>query len=68
MSWILVGAAIDLGTAFFPDLEGYPAMWPVAGLLALLSVPALLRAVAVAPGNPDLPGEGGAAHEGGARP
>lgn len=42
---ILVGAAIDFGAAYLPEYEGYPFMWPVAGLLALLSIPALLRAV-----------------------
>lgn len=42
---ILVGAAIDLGAAWFPEFRGYPMMWPVAGVLVLLSVPALLRSV-----------------------
>ncbi len=35
---ILVGAAIDLGRPFFPELQGYPLMWPVAGLMALAGV------------------------------
>lgn len=42
---ILVGAAIDWGARFTPEYRGYPFMWPVAGLLVLLSVPALLRSV-----------------------
>lgn len=54
---ILVGAAIDLGAGVWPDLQGYPAMWPVAGFLALLSVPPLLRSVAIAPGEPGRPGD-----------
>ena len=52
---IMVGAAVDFGTRWWPDLQGYPAMWPVAGLLAVLSVPALLRAVSLAPGEPGRP-------------
>jgi hypothetical protein len=42
---VLVGAAIDWGAAFLPEYRGYPFMWPVAGFLVLLSVPALLRSV-----------------------
>lgn len=38
---VLVGAAIDLGRPLFPELDGYPFMWPVAGLMALLSLFAL---------------------------
>lgn len=45
---ILVGAAIDAGARFLPEYQGYPLMWPVAGLLTLLSVPALLRSVHLA--------------------
>lgn len=40
---VLVGAAIDAGARLFPALEGYPLMWPVAGVLALASVVALRR-------------------------
>lgn len=43
---ILVGGAIDVGAHWLPEFRGYPFMWPVAGLLTLLSVPALLRSVA----------------------
>lgn len=45
---VLVGAAIDLGRPLFPALDGYPLMWPVAGLMALASVPVLRRAVRAA--------------------
>jgi MFS family permease len=33
---LLVGAAIDLGAIWMPDVQGYPMMWPVAGVLILL--------------------------------
>jgi hypothetical protein len=33
---LLVGAAIDLGAIWMPDVQGYPMMWPVAGALILL--------------------------------
>jgi MFS family permease len=33
---LLVGAAIDLGALWMPDVQGYPMMWPVAGALILL--------------------------------
>lgn len=33
---MVVGAAIDVGRPLFPAYDGYPLMWPVAGLLALL--------------------------------
>lgn len=46
---VLVGAAIDFGAVFFPALEGYPLMWPIAGVMAATSVIALRRAVAAAP-------------------
>ena len=39
---MLVGAAIDWGAVHYPEFEGYPMMWPMAGLMALASVPALL--------------------------
>lgn len=39
---MLVGAAIDFGIRFYPEAQGYPMMWPMAGTLALLSVPTLL--------------------------
>lgn len=45
---IMVGAAIDWGAAFLPDLQGYPFMWPMAGAFCLLSIPTLLRAVSLA--------------------
>jgi MFS family permease len=38
---VLVGAAIDLAAPLFPDHDGYPAMWPVAGLLMLSGAAAL---------------------------
>jgi len=39
---MLVGAAIDWGAVHYPEHHGYPMMWPMAGLMALASVPALL--------------------------
>ena len=39
---MLVGAAIDWGAVRYPEFQGYPMMWPMAGLMALASVPALL--------------------------
>lgn len=45
---IMVGAAIDAGARIVPEYQGYPFMWLVAGLLVLLSVPALLRSVHLA--------------------
>ena len=38
---LLVGAAIDFGERFMPELEGYPFMWLVAAALALLGLLAL---------------------------
>jgi MFS family permease len=38
---LLVGAAIDLGSNWMPEEEGYPIMWPVAGSLILLGALAL---------------------------
>ncbi len=46
---VLVGAAIDLGTSIFPEYRGYPLMWPVAGLMALLGVLVLRRSLARSP-------------------
>ena len=46
---VLVGAAIDLGEPLFPDLGGYPLMWPVAGLMSLLGVLVLRRSLRLAP-------------------
>lgn len=43
---VLVGAAIDLGQGIFPEERGFPLMWPVAGLMALLGVLALRSAIA----------------------
>ncbi|HEX6940851.1 MAG TPA: MFS transporter [Longimicrobiales bacterium] len=42
---ILVGVAIDLGQPLFPEFNGYPLMWPVAGLMALLGVIVLYRSL-----------------------
>ncbi len=42
---LIVGVAIDLARPLFPELGGYPAMWPVVGLFALLGVAALRRAM-----------------------
>lgn len=41
---LLVGAAIDLAATWLPEEEGYPVMWPVAGLLVLIGA-ALLQFV-----------------------
>lgn len=43
---VMVGVAVDLAVPLFPDLRGYPVMWPVAGLFALLGVLALRRSMA----------------------
>lgn len=32
---VMVGAAIDLGRPLFPQYEGYPMMWPIAGAMSL---------------------------------
>lgn len=45
---VLVGAAIDLGARWFPEEEGYPLMWPIAGVLMLLGAWALTRSLALA--------------------
>ncbi len=48
---MLVGAAIDWGALHYPEHQGYPMMWPMAGLMALASVPALLLSFRTAPGK-----------------
>lgn len=40
---MVVGAAIDLGRPLFPAHDGYPLMWPVAGVLAFIGA-LILRA------------------------
>jgi MFS family permease len=45
---LLVGTAIDLAVPLFPDLRGYPVMWPMAGILALLGVLALRKSMSYA--------------------
>jgi MFS family permease len=45
---IVIGSVIDLGARFDPELRGYPLMWVAAGSMALLSVPALFKAVSAA--------------------
>jgi MFS family permease len=42
---IVIGTVIDLRARFDPELGGYPFMWFAAGTMALLSVPALAKAV-----------------------
>jgi MFS family permease len=42
---VAVGAAIDLAKPLFPGYEGYPIMWPVAGVMALLGLLALRGAL-----------------------
>ncbi len=42
---VIIGAAIDLGRTGMPDLKGYPYMWPIAGVLMLLGLVALARAM-----------------------
>jgi hypothetical protein len=50
---ILIGAAIDLGAALFPDHDGYPMMWPAAGLFVLLGALALTLARRAETADPD---------------
>jgi MFS family permease len=45
---VAVGAAIDLSKPLFPAEQGYPMMWPIAGLMALLGLLELRRALAAA--------------------
>jgi len=42
---VLVGMAIDLARPLFPEYGGYPAMWPVAGIMALIGAIELWRAL-----------------------
>lgn len=42
---VLVGAAIDLGVPLFPDVEGFPLMWPIAALLAFAGAYMLHRVI-----------------------
>lgn len=42
---LTVGLAVDLAVPLFPELRGYPAMWPIAGLFAILGVLALRRSM-----------------------
>lgn len=48
---MVVGAAIDWGAGpgRFPELQGYPMMWPMAAMMALASVPVLLLSFRSAP-------------------
>lgn len=34
---VAIGGMIDIGQHIFPEQQGYPAMWPLAGLLVLAS-------------------------------
>jgi MFS family permease len=43
---LLVGGVLELGAPLFPELDGFPLMWPVVGALALASVLALRRSEA----------------------
>ncbi|HEX7118154.1 MAG TPA: MFS transporter [Longimicrobiales bacterium] len=43
---VMVGIAIDLGRPLFPEFDGYPLMWPVAGLMALVGAAVLRRSLA----------------------
>lgn len=42
---VLIGAAIDLARPMMPETRGYPIMWPIAGVLTLLGILALGRAM-----------------------
>lgn len=46
---ILIGAVIDVGGRFMPDQQGYPLMWPVAGLLMVGGAIALRRSMSTVP-------------------
>jgi MFS family permease len=48
---ILVGFVIDVGQPLFPEQEGYPLMWPVVGLMAMLGGASLLRARRLTPAD-----------------
>jgi len=63
---VIIGVVIDLGARFKPELGGYPFMWVAAGTMALLSVPALRRAVSAArAGRRDQPADAGSARDAG---
>jgi MFS family permease len=40
---LLIGAAIDAGALLLPEQQGYPFMWPVAGVFVLLGALLLYR-------------------------
>jgi hypothetical protein len=40
---VVVGAAVSLSSSLFSATNGYAAMWPVIGVVVLLSVPVLRR-------------------------
>lgn len=40
---LLVGAAIDLAARWLPEQEGYPVMWPIAGIMILAGALVLSR-------------------------
>lgn len=42
---MIIGAAIDRAANWFPDQDGYPLIWPVAGVLMLAGVFALKQAL-----------------------
>ena len=42
---VLIGIAIDLARPMMPETRGYPVMWPIAGVLTLLGILALARAM-----------------------
>ncbi len=50
---ILVGAAVDLAIGLFPEQRGYPMMWPVVGVMALLGAASLYRITRL----PNVPAE-----------
>lgn len=42
---VIIGVAIDVGRTTLPEEGGYPYMWPIAGVLTLLGLLALVRAM-----------------------
>lgn len=58
---VVIGAAIDLARPMMPETRGYPIMWPIAGLLTLLGVLALGRAMAHANRRGDATDDNGEA-------
>ncbi len=65
---VIIGVVIDLSARFSPELGGYPFMWVAAGSMALLSVPALRRAMSTArAGERHLAAEAGSARDAGRR-